>query len=93
MTKEGLQQTFEEIFEQCLDERCEKAVEEKLNELIEKIDSEEQLDQYIESFERKEVSLGVGEVELDVQLGSLSDEGAISDIFSDELVEELDEEE
>ena len=54
--------------------------------------TDEGFDDLLAQFEEAEVTLDLGDgIELDVQLGSLAEEGAIAEIFNEDI-EELDEE-
>ena len=64
-----------------------------MDRFIDRIESEEELDEYFENFKNREIYLDVGDLKLEIQFGSLSDDGVILDIFKDKKVEELDEEE
>ena len=62
-----------------------------MDRFIDRIESEEELDEFIENFKNREIYLDVGDLELEIQVGSLSDDGVILDIFKDKKVKELDE--
>ena len=62
-----------------------------MDRFIDRIESEEELDEYFENFKNREIYLDVGDLELEIQVGSLSDDGVILDIFKDKKVKELDE--